>query len=301
MTNKLPSVKIAILGGSGIYKMEGVEITQEIDLDTPFGKPSDKISIMKIENKTVAFIPRHGKVHSISPSHIPYRANIWALKKLGVKFILSLSAVGSLCEEYKPGDIVVPDQLVDWTKDRFQEKSFFNKGIACHVSLAEPFCKNLNQVCYKAVQKSQSSAPDGNKLEGQAHLGGASVTIEGPRFSTRAESEMFRQMNFKIVGMTTCNEAFLSREAEMAYSVMHHITDYDCWHQAHDNVSVEQVMIQAGKNVILAQTSVKNAIAMLDENMASDAFTALGNGGAIMTKKESITAEGLDIIIGKYL
>lgn len=298
MTNSLstlPSVTIAILGGSGIYKMEGVEIIQEIDLDTPFGKPSDKISIMKINNKTVAFIPRHGKNHSISPSFIPYRANIWAFKKLGVKFIISLSAVGSLCEAYRPGDICVPDQIVDWTKDRLMEKSFFNQGIACHVSLAEPFCKNLNQICFQAVQKAQKT------LDGQVHLGGASVTIEGPRFSTRAESEMFRQMKFKVVGMTTCNEAFLAREAEMAYSVMHHITDYDCWHQAHDNVSVEAVMAQAAKNVILAQTSVKNAIELLDENADSEAFNALGNGGAIMTKKENITAEGLDIIIGKYL
>ena len=211
-------IDIAIIGGSGIYSMEGLTDTREQIVDTPFGKPSSPIIIGMLEGKRIAFLARHGIGHFISPTDVNYRANIYSLKKIGASRIVSISACGSLREDYKPGDIVIPDQIYDNTRER--KRTFFSDGIVVHTGVADPFCPDLSQRVFDGVKGSGA----------QVHKGGTLITIEGPRFSTKAESNVFRAWGMSIIGMTASPEAFLAREAEICYSTMAHVTDYDVWH-----------------------------------------------------------------------
>ncbi len=286
----LNNPKLAVIGGSGLYKMPGLQNPQEMSLETPFGKPSAPIIIGALQNKPVAFLARHGLGHSISPSEINYRANIYALKSLGVERIISISACGSLREDYAPGSLVIPDQVFDFTKDR--KRSFFGEGLVAHVGVADPFCQDLSQ------QLSQAVRATGAVL----HEGGTIVTIEGPRFSTKAESGVFRSLGMSIIGMTTSPEAFLAREAEMCYAVMAHVTDYDVWRQSEEPVSVEAVIAVLNRNTQIAQQAIANLVQDLPPERPCACSTALSN--ALITNPAAIPAETrqrLDLLVGKYL
>ncbi|MDZ4762960.1 MAG: S-methyl-5'-thioadenosine phosphorylase [Chloroflexota bacterium] len=265
------SVAIGVIGGSGLYNMPGLSDLTTQTIDTPFGKPSADIVIGTLRGKRVAFLPRHGIGHVHSPSTVPYRANICALKMLGVRHIIAVNACGSLREDYAPGHIVIPDQLVDMTKAARGRSFFEESGVVAHISVADPFCDELR------VMVAESVAAVG----GTVHRGGSFVIVEGPRFSTRAESQIFRQWGCSIIGMTTCPEAFLAREAEMAYATMSHITDYDVWHVSEAPVTVEMVMRTMHDNLTIAQNAVAAAIERLDENADWACHHALDN--AIMT------------------
>lgn len=286
----MEQVNIAIIGGSGLYNMAGIRDKTSVSMYTPFGVPSADIGIGTLRGKRVAFLPRHGVGHVLSPSTIPYRANIHALKQLGVKFVIAVSACGSLREEYTPSHIVIPDQLVDFTKG-LRDRTFFDNGFVAHVGVADPFCTHLSKICYDAVAKTGATV----------HHGGAYVTIEGPRFSTKAESNIYRSWGCSIIGMTTSPEAFLAREAEMSYSVMAHITDYDVWHETESPVSVEMVMKTFEHNLRVSQEAVANAIEMIDENADYPAHHALAN--AFITPPSQLTPQlqqKLATIIGRY-
>lgn len=283
------SVTIAVIGGSGLYKMPELSDITSAAIDTPYGSPSADIVFGTLRGKRVAFLPRHGIGHVYTPSTVPYRANIYALKSLGVRFIIAVNACGSLREDYAPGDIVVPNQLVDYTKDE-RGRTFFEGGIVGHVSTADPFSPELNEIVAGAAESAG----------GRVHRGGTYVTIEGTRFSTRAESHMFRQLDFSIVGMTTCPEAFLAREAEIAYSSMSHVTDYDSWHISEEAVTVEIVINTLHRNLALAQRAVAIAVEEIDESALYPAHFALD--GAIMTDHSHIppnTFQRLEPIIGR--
>ncbi|HNT75840.1 MAG TPA: S-methyl-5'-thioadenosine phosphorylase [Anaerolineae bacterium] len=238
-------VRIGVIGGSGLYQMEGLAHLREVCLSTPFGDPSDVIFIGDVEGVPVAFLPRHGRGHIHNPTEVPYRANIFALKQLGVQQLISVSACGSLREHLHPGEIVVPDQLFDFTKRR--NSSFFETGWVAHVSVAEPFCNDLSALLADAI----------SAAGGVAHRGGTFITIEGPRFSTKGESYVYRSWGMDIIGMTASPEAFLAREAGMCYAVMAHITDYDVWHESAEAVTVEMVVQRLNKNVHLAQETLR--------------------------------------------
>ncbi len=242
---------LAIIGGSGLYTMEGLTNTEEKEVRTPFGRPSAPILMGELEGVEVAFLARHGIGHFISPSEINYRANIYALKSLGVEQIVSVSACGSLREDYAPGDLVVPDGLFDFTKKR--SSSFFEGGMVAHIGVADSFCGRLSRELVAAIQQTGATV----------HPSGSFITVEGPRFSTRAESNTFRSWGMSIIGMTTSPEAYLAREAEMCYTVMAHVTDYDVWHVSEDPVTVEMVVAVLHKNTEIAQ----NAIRFLVENL----------------------------------
>ncbi|MBI5292461.1 MAG: S-methyl-5'-thioadenosine phosphorylase [Chloroflexi bacterium] len=290
---------LAIIGGSGLYNMAGLADIEEHDLTTPFGKPSDPVVVGTLRspaseaagnNQRVAFLARHGRGHRFSPSEVNYRANIFALKLLGVERIISVSACGSLREDYAPGHIVIPDQLYDNTKDR--ERTFFRRGLVSHVSVADPFCPDLSAQLYAAVQATGATV----------HRGGAFITIEGPRFSTKAESHAFRSWGMSLVGMTTSPEAFLAREAEMCYAVMAHVTDYDVWHVSEAPVTVEMVIRVLAQNTQAAQ----RAIAGLAGSLAGERNCACGSAlaDALITDRARIpdeTKEQLKPIVGKYL
>lgn len=241
----MAEIELAIIGGSGLYNMPGLTGVEERWIETPFGAPSDAITIGTLEGWRVAFLPRHGRGHRLNPTEVPYRANILALKLLGVKYIISVSACGSLREDFAPGHIVIPDQLVDHT--RWRQTSFFGQGMVAHVSVADPFSPELSQALYKAVQAAG----------GVTHRGGAFITIEGPRFSTRGESQLYRQWGLSIIGMTTSPEAFLAAEAEIAYACMAHVTDYDVWHASEAPVTVEMVIRTLQHNTRLAQEAIR--------------------------------------------
>ena len=226
---------IGIIGGSGLYEMEGFENVQEVAVETPFGSPSDTLMVGDLEGKRVAFLPRHARGHRILPHELNFRANVFAMKTLGVKWILSVSAVGSLKEEYEPLHMVIPDQFVDRT--RVRPSTFFGRGLVVHVAFAHPFCHNLSKVMAGACTEAGATH----------HVGGSYVCIEGPLFSTRAESELYRSWGMDIVGMTNLQEARLAREAEICYSTLAMITDYDCWHPEHDSVTVDQVIANLGR------------------------------------------------------
>ena len=282
-------IKIGVIGGSGLYHMDELTVIEERFIDTPFGTPSGAVIIGEIQGKKVAFIARHGAGHVFNPSEVNYRANIYALKSLGVRFVISVSACGSLREDYAPGHIVIPDQLVDFTKGH-RKYSFFENGVVAHTGVADPFCPGLSSILYEAVEK--TGAP--------VHSGGSFITIEGPRFSTKGESELFRSWGMSIIGMTTSPEAFLAREAEMSYAVMAHITDYDVWHD--EPVSTDMVMETFGKNIHHAHQSVVNAVSLIDENARYDAHDALAS--AIMTSREKLdpfTVDRLKLLTEKYL
>jgi 5'-methylthioadenosine phosphorylase len=249
----MAEIELAVIGGSGLYQMDGLQDVQSIQLETPFGKPSDDIIVGTLRGRRVGFLPRHGRGHTISPSEIPYRANIMALKMLGAKYVVSVSACGSLREDYQPGHIVIPDQLFDMTHAR--ARSFFGDGVVAHVSVADPFSPELSAALADAV----------DDAGGTVHRSGTFITIEGPRFSSKGESNTYRQWGMSIIGMTTSPEAFLAMEAEIAYSVMAHVTDYDVWHESEEPVTVEMVVRTLRRNTNLA----RNAVVRLVENMAA--------------------------------
>jgi 5'-methylthioadenosine phosphorylase len=281
---------LAIIGGSGLYKMSGLEDTQEFDLETPFGKPSAPVAVGSLEGRQVAFLARHGIGHHISPSEINYRANIYALKSLGVERIVSVSACGSLRDDYAPGEIVIPHQLFDFTRNR--TRTFFEGGLVAHISVADPFCPNLSEQVFASAQETA----------GTIHRGGTFITIEGPRFSTRAESNVFRGWGMALVGMTTSPEAFLAREAEMCYAVMAHVTDYDVWHISEEPVTVERVIQIINQNTETAQEAIRNLARDLDQERTCDCQDALSD--ALITDPKVVpeeTRRRLNLLVNKYL
>ncbi len=286
------AIRIAVIGGSGLYNMPGLTDHEERSLSTPFGAPSDAIVIGSLNGVRVAFLPRHARGHTLLPGEVPYRANIYALKSLGVERIIAISACGSLREDYAPGHIVVPDQLYDNTKDR-RGRSFFGDGLAVHIGVANPFCPDLSRVVLDSVREAG----------GAVHGEGAFVTIEGPRFSTRAESNVFRSWGMSIIGMTTSPEAFLAREAEMCYAVMAHVTDYDVWHESEQPVTVDMVVRTLIANLELAQRAIAIVVDRLSGvERECECRNALAE--AIITDRRKIPGEVLERlgpIVSKYL
>lgn len=285
-----PSPTLAIIGGSGLYSMPGLANTQEYDLTTPFGRPSAPIVVGNLEGNRVAFLARHGVGHHISPSEVNYRANIYALKAMGVEQIVSISACGSLREDYAPGQIVIPDQLFDFTKNR--PRSFFGEGFVAHVSVADPFCKDLANQLLKVTREAGATV----------HDGGGMITIEGPRFSTRSESNVFRSWGMALIGMTTSPEAFLAREAELCYAVMAHVTDYDVWHSSEQPVTAEIVIETLNRNTLLAQQAVRLLARSLDTSRPCACPHALAD--ALITQPSVIPAATrvrLGLLVDKYI
>jgi 5'-methylthioadenosine phosphorylase len=281
---------LAIIGGSGLYEMPGLREVRDLALETPFGKPSASVMIGELEGRKVAFLALHGIGHHISPSAINYRANIYALKSLGVDRIISISACGSLREDYAPGEIVIPNQLFDFTSGR--ERTFFENGLVAHISVAEPFCNDLSDQLFGALKKTGA----------KTHKGGAFITIEGPRFSTKAESNIYRSWGLALIGMTTSPEAFLAREAEMCYAVMAHVTDYDVWHTSEQPVTVEMVVETLHRNTKIAQNAILSLIGSINEKTDCECHQALAS--ALITRPEVIpvaTREKLDLLVKKYL
>lgn len=283
--------KLGVIGGSGLYELEGLKKIEEISLDTPFGAPSDKFLISELKGKEVVFLPRHGKHHRISPSRINYRANIYGMKKLGVERIISISACGSLKEEYKPLDFLIPTQFVDRT-NQARKYTFFDENITVHIGFAHPICEGLAQILKQAA--------DDTKIT--AHYSGTYLNIEGPQFSTLAESNLYRSWGMDIIGMTNMAEARLAREAEICYVSLAAITDYDCWHKNHDSVTVEAILDNLKKNVTSSKTLLKKFISLIDDSKNCSCQQALKN--AIVTRPEFIpreTKKKLNIIIKKYI
>jgi 5'-methylthioadenosine phosphorylase len=284
------AIKLAIIGGSGLYNMEGLEGAMECSLETPFGKPSAPVVIGVLNGQRVAFLSRHGVGHHIMPSEVPYRANVYALKSLGVERIVSISACGSLREDYAPGHIVIPDQLFDNTKNR--ACTFFGEGLVAHVGVADPFCLDLSMQLEEAVRTTDATV----------HTGGTFITIEGPRFSTKAESNTYRAWGMSIIGMTAAPEAFLAREAEMCYAVMAHVTDYDVWHLSETPVTVEMVVQTLNKNTNIAQAAIRQLVRSLNPERDCNCDHSLAN--AIITQREGISKETrkkLDLLVKKYI
>ena len=287
----LDTVSIGVIGGSGLYRMPELSDVTTVAVDTPFGKPSADVVLGTLRGKRVAFIPRHGIGHVYTPSTVPYRANIYALKLLGVRHVIAVNACGSLREDYAPGHIVLPDQLFDHTKSD-RGRSFFDTGLVAHVGVADPLCPALNELTAQAVEAAG----------GVVHRGGTYITIEGPRFSTRGESNIYRSWGCSIIGMTTCPEAFLAREAEMCYVTMSHVTDYDTWHTSESAVTVEMVIETMHHNLNIAQQAVANAVELLEDGFDCDCHHALDN--AIMTDRTAIAPETrarLQPIVGRLL
>ncbi|PIV19434.1 MAG: S-methyl-5'-thioadenosine phosphorylase [Elusimicrobia bacterium CG_4_10_14_3_um_filter_49_12_50_7] len=286
----MEKVKIAVIGGSGLYDLEGIVNVEEVEVSTPYGRPSDSIICGELDGVRVAFLPRHGRGHRILPSEVNSRANIYALKSIGVERIISVSACGSLKEENHPTDIVVPDQIFDNTKQRGRS-TFFGEGVVAHVPLAEPFCGELSEILYKTVKETGA----------RAHKGGTFVVIEGPRFSTKAESLFYRSMGAAVVGMTAMPEAFLAREAEICYATMAHVTDYDVWKEG-EEVNTEKVMANFNKNIAKAKQILKNIIPRLAFERSCLCAEALR--GAVMTDKKHISPamrKKLGVIMDKYM
>jgi len=287
MTEK---VSIAIIGGSGLYQMSGLQDAKENIVDTPFGNPSAPIVTGTLENMHVAFLARHGIGHHLTPTEVPYRANIYALKSLGVERVISISACGSLREDYAPGDIIIPDNIFDHTKNRI--RTFFGEGLVAHVGVADPFCADLSDQVEAAVRITGATT----------HRGGSFITIEGPRFSTKAESNTFRAWGMSIIGMTASPEAFLAREAEICYATMAHVTDYDVWHENEAPVTVEMVIQTLNKNTQKAQEAIRNLVRGLKTERTCTCGQALST--ALITDPKVIPAETrkkLDLLVGKYL
>jgi 5'-methylthioadenosine phosphorylase len=281
---------LGIIGGSGLYNMSGLDQTETIDLETPFGRPSAPVIVGTLSGNRVAFLARHGIGHHISPTEVNYRANIYAMKQLGVTRIVSISACGSLREDLQPGHIVIPDQIFDFTRDR--NRSFFGGGMVAHVSTADPVCVDLSALVYQAVTQSGATV----------HQGGTLITIEGPRFSTKAESHLFRSWGMSVIGMTASPEAFLAREAEMCYAIMAHVTDYDVWHVSEAPVTVEMVIRTLLANTALAEQSLARLVTTLPSERTCPCPSALAD--AIITAPEKITPElrkKYSLLIGKYL
>ena len=287
MNNELT---LAVIGGSGLYEMPGLSNVKEHSVTTPFGSPSSPIIVGDLEGKRIAFLARHGVGHQISPTEVNYRANIYALKKLGAKKVLSISACGSLREDYEPGHLVVPDQLFDNTKHR--ENSFFGNGMVAHVNVADPFCPDLSGQLFTALSETNSTV----------HKSGTLITIEGPRFSTKAESHTYRSWGLSLIGMTTSPEAYLAREAELCYAVLAHVTDFDVWHVSESPVTVEMVVQTLHRSTHTAQDALSNLVKLLPQERNCDCDTALKS--ALITSPESIppaTRKKLNLFVKNYL
>jgi 5'-methylthioadenosine phosphorylase len=289
----MEQVKIGIIGGSGLYQMPELTDVKEEIVDTPFGKPSDAFIIGTLEGERVAFLPRHGRGHKLTPTELPFRANIYAMKMLGVDYILSVSAVGSLREDYAPTDFCIPDQFFDRTRARAEESTFFGEGIVGHITFAHPVCDELGDI----LEESCASVEDL-----KVHRGGTYICMEGPAFSTKAESNVYRSWGMDIIGMTNLQEAKLAREAEIAYATLALVTDYDCWHEDHDAVSIEMVVEYLTKNVRNAQLVLKEAVKRVANKQTPNPYEG-ATRNAIFTAPEhwnAETARKLDAIIGKY-
>lgn len=286
----MAEANLAVIGGSGLYQIEGLTNCEEARIDTPFGLPSDAITIGDLEGMRIAFLPRHGRGHRISPTEIPVRANIYALKSLGVEWIISISAAGSLNEEIHPLDVVIPDQFIDRTKSRVN--TFFGDGLVAHVGFADPFCPVLSNILYETA----------NEVGARAHRGGTYLVMEGPLFSTRAESNLYRSWGASVVGMTALPEAKLAREAEMCYATLAFVTDYDCWRQATDIVTIEMVIENLQRNVDMSKEILKKAIPRIPKERECLCATALEN--AIITHEHVVPIalkEKFHLLIGKYM
>ena len=285
-----PQIEIGIIGGSGLYEMAGLSDVQEVRPSTPFGQPSDAIITGTLEGRRVGFLPRHGRGHRINPSNVPYQANIFALKSMGAQAVLSVSAVGSLREEIRPLDVVVPDQLLDRTKNRLS--TFFDSGIVVHVGFSDPFCPVLAEVLH--TQASDEGL--------RSHKGGTYVAMEGPQFSTRAESELYRSWGASIIGMTAVPEAKLAREAELCYATLACATDYDCWHADHDAVTAEMIIANLNENADHAKAIVRRTVAAFPDQRRCGCTSALAK--AIVTAPSAIPRSlkrELAPLLGKYL
>ena len=286
----MPEATLAVIGGSGLYEIEGLRDVEETWVSTPFGDPSDAIILGTLGETRIAFLPRHGRGHRILPGEIPVRANIWALKSLGVERIISVSAVGSLKHDVHPLDIVIPDQIIDRTQGR--TGTFFGNGLVIHVSFAEPFCPQLSAVLYEGVKKTGA----------RVHKGGTYVCIEGPRFSTKAESHMFRSWGADVIGMTLIPEAVLAREAEICYASLALSTDYDAWHETEEAVTADMVVQTVLKNVDTAKKAIKETVPSIPSARDCSCDSALAV--AIQTTRDRIPGRikrELDLLLGKYL
>jgi 5'-methylthioadenosine phosphorylase len=287
-----PGVRVGIIGGSGLYQMPELTAIEEVKVETPFGPPSDSFVVGTLEGERVAFLPRHGRGHRITPTEVPFRANIYAMKLLGVESILSASAVGSLQEKYAPLDMVIPDQFFDRTRGRVKESTFFGEGIVAHVSFAHPVCGRLGDVLDASCKVADV----------KAHRGGTYLCMEGPAFSSVAESNVYRSWGMDIIGMTNLQEAKLAREAEICYATLALVTDYDCWHPGHDAVSVETVIEYLNKNVRNAQVILREAVKrMKDSDRSCKCGSALQH--AIFTAPDlwpAATMKKLEAIVKKY-
>jgi 5'-methylthioadenosine phosphorylase len=286
----LQQAEIGIIGGSGLYSMPGLTSTREIEVTTPFGNPSDSFVLGELEGRKVAFLARHGRGHRLLPTELNFRANIFAMKKLGVERIVSVSAVGSLKLEHKPTEFVIPDQFIDRTTQR--PSTFFGDGIVGHVAFGDPVCPTVAKAIYQGAQTAGVVAKQG----------GVYVNMEGPAFSTRAESNLYRSWGADVIGMTNLQEAKLSREAEICYATMAMVTDYDCWHDGHDSVTVEQVIAVLHQNSANAANAVRGTVAALPRERSCACPTALKY--AILTSQDAIpeaTRKKLDLLLNKYV
>lgn len=279
---------IGVLGGSGLYEIEGLEKVREVTLETPFGAPSDAYVVGELEGRTLAFLPRHGRGHRISPSEVNYRANVHGFKQLGAQWLISISAVGSMRNEIKPGDVVIVDQLFDRTKSR--PSTFFGGGIVGHIEFADPVCANLSEVLHAAAVEEGATV----------HRGGTYVCIEGPQFSTRAESRIYRSWGVDVIGMTNIPEAKLAREASLCYGTVAMPTDYDCWHESEEDVTLDAIIAQLQRNVALARRIVRDAALRIPEARGCRCKDAVKH--AVITSPEAVSPEARDrlrLILGE--
>ena len=286
----MPRAKIGVIGGTGLYDIAGMTDIAEVNFDTPFGKPSDSIVVGKLDGVGVAFLPRHGKGHRIMPTQLPAQANIYALKSLGVEHIIAINSAGSFKKELKPGDLLIPDQLIDRT--RLRTNTFFGDGIVAHIAFADPFCPVLSKVLYESAKEAGATV----------HPRGTYVVMEGPAFSTRAESRLYKSWGADIIGMTALPEAKLAREAEICYAIIGCITDYDSWMERREPVTVDIILETLRKNVDMSKKIIKLAVRRISEKRECECATALA--AAIVTNPEKISAEQkqkLGLLIGKYI
>lgn len=290
----MTEVAIGIIGGSGLYKMEALKDVEEVQVETPFGQPSDVLIVGTLDGVRVAFLARHGRYHHLLPSELPFRANIYAMKSIGVKYLISASAVGSLKAEAKPLDMVIPDQFIDRTKNRIS--TFFGEGVVAHIAFGDPVCPKLAKILADAVESLQLT-------DVTLHRSGTYICMEGPAFSTKAESHLYRSWGATVIGMTNLPEAKLAREAEIAYATLALVTDYDCWHPDHDSVTVDMVIANLQRNAINAQKVIQETVRRLAAAPPeSDAHSALKY--AILTPLDKISAEAkerLGLLLQKYV
>jgi 5'-methylthioadenosine phosphorylase len=285
-----PTARIAVIGGTGLYNIEGLTDIREVRPETPFGKPSNAIIVGKMGGVGIAFLPRHGRNHTISPTNVPSRANIYALKALGVEFIIASNSCGSFKEELKPGHLLVPDQIIDRTRQR--QSTFFDGGIVAHIQFADPFCPVLSDIVYKSAKEAGATV----------HKGGTFIAMEGPAFSTRAESRLYKAWGADVLGMTVLPEAKLAREAEICYASIACITDYDSWHESKESVSVATILTTMRRNIDFARKAIKLAAGRVPQKRHCACATALGP--ALVTDLALAAADEkkkLGLLIGKYI